>query len=150
MFFLRGDIFLLEFGFLALSLPYSWGKADVKHYLLVPPHHSFHITVSTPADILRGAHTHVPDIKLLMKYLPDLKGLLQSAQSLEAHQTSPVLRLCHVSEEGHFLQFGIGELKAISVCISVSVDGSVSAFFFHVCWEKVALASKREREVAHP
>lgn len=103
-----------------------------------PPHHSFHITVSIPDGIQRGAHTHVPDIKLLMKYLPDLKGLLQSAQSLKAHQTSPALRLCHVSEEGHFLQFGIGALKAISVCISVSLDGSVSAFFFHVCWEKVA------------
>lgn len=138
MLFLRGDIFLLEFGISVLSLLYSWSKADVKHYLLMPPHHSFHITVSTLAAILRGVYAHVPDIKLLMKYLPDLKGLLQSAQSLKAHQTSPGLCLCHVSEEGHVLQFGIGALKAISVCISVSVDGSVSASFFHFCWEKVA------------
>lgn len=52
---------------------------SINYSLVPPPPNSFHITVYTRANILSGAHTHVPDIKLLMKYLPDLKGLLQPA-----------------------------------------------------------------------
>lgn len=40
---------------------------------------SSQITVYIRASILIGACTHVPDIKLLMKYLPGLQGLMQPA-----------------------------------------------------------------------
>lgn len=36
-----------------------------------------------------------------------------------APETSPSIRLCHLSEEGQFLQFGDGALQTISDCISV-------------------------------
>lgn len=45
--------------------------------LPLPP--SSQITVYIRASILSGARSHVPDIKLLMKYLLGLQGLLQPA-----------------------------------------------------------------------
>lgn len=70
----------------ALSLQQPWRSIDVKHSVLIglpsllSPPPSSQITVYIRASILSVARTHVPDIKLLMKYLPGLQGLLQPAQ----------------------------------------------------------------------
>lgn len=77
----------------SVLLEQSWCEALTTHWSTPPPPTSFHISVYTLASNLSGAHTHVPDIKLLMKYLPDLKGLLQPAPKPQSPQNISWSRL---------------------------------------------------------
>lgn len=61
------------------------------------------ITVYIRASILSAACSHVPDIKLLMKYLLGLQAWLQLALKPPlSPKTSQSAGYCHLSLEGQF------------------------------------------------
>lgn len=137
---LQLDVFVPQCVFIpALSLQSSLSEADVKHYLPLGAPHPHPILSTSPSKAGPASWVERTLMCQILNYSwniwPTSRVCCSLLQSLKAHETSPGVRLCHVSEEGQVLQFGVGVLKAISVCISVSVHRIFSAFFFPVCWK---------------